>query len=224
MVYVGTQAGDELAFDASYPEGTEPAPVWSFTTGAAILSSPAVANGLVFVTSEDNNVYALNASTGSKVWEFGTSSPIDSSPAVVNGVVYVDNGTLYALNASGGGQIWADSGLEGASSPTVAGGTIYIGSYNGNVYALAATSGTQQWAYSTGAAEVSEVGDAPVVANGVVYVGSDNDDLYALEAQNGADLWTYTSGSDLLLSPAVVNGTVYVGLGGQAASFGLAAG
>ena len=34
---------------------------WSYTTGVVVYSSPAVANGVVYVGSDDDNVYALNA-------------------------------------------------------------------------------------------------------------------------------------------------------------------
>ena len=37
-------------------------------------SSPAVANGVVYVGSDDGNVYALNASTGAKLWSYTTGS------------------------------------------------------------------------------------------------------------------------------------------------------
>ena len=62
-------------------------------------SSPAVANGVVYVGSEDNNVYALNASTGALLWKYATGSVVTSSPAVANGVVYVgsDDNNLYAF-------------------------------------------------------------------------------------------------------------------------------
>jgi outer membrane protein assembly factor BamB len=40
---------------------------WSYTTGSDVESSPAVANGVVYVGSEDGNVYALKASTGANV-------------------------------------------------------------------------------------------------------------------------------------------------------------
>ena len=45
---------------------------WSFTTSAYVFSSPAVANGVVYVGSEDNNVYALNATTAPR---YGASRP-----------------------------------------------------------------------------------------------------------------------------------------------------
>ena len=51
-----------------------------------MFSSPAVANGMVYVGSEDNNVYALNATTGAKLWSYTTGGEVLSSPAVANGV------------------------------------------------------------------------------------------------------------------------------------------
>jgi eukaryotic-like serine/threonine-protein kinase len=39
--------------------------VWSYTTGAPVFSSPAVANGVVYVGSEDDNVYTFGLSGGS---------------------------------------------------------------------------------------------------------------------------------------------------------------
>ena len=56
-------------------------------------SSPAVANGVVYIGSDINNVYALNAATGAKLWSYRTSGVVFSSPAVVNGVVYVGSAT-----------------------------------------------------------------------------------------------------------------------------------
>jgi len=43
----------------------------------------------VYVGSYDDNVYALNASTGAKLWSYTTGGRVGSSPAVANGVVYI---------------------------------------------------------------------------------------------------------------------------------------
>ena len=40
-----------------------------------------MAGGVVFVGSDDGNLYALDASTGARKWEFGAGYSIDSSPA-----------------------------------------------------------------------------------------------------------------------------------------------
>ena len=52
-----------------------------------MFSSAAVADGVVYVGSDDGNLYALNASTGAKVWSYFTRDGVSSSPAVANGVV-----------------------------------------------------------------------------------------------------------------------------------------
>lgn len=40
---------------------------WSDTIGGLVTSSPAVANGVVFVGSWDGHLYAVNAQTGAKL-------------------------------------------------------------------------------------------------------------------------------------------------------------
>ena len=64
-------------------------------------SSPTVVNGLVYIGSDDYNVYALDANTGSKIWSFGTGYYVADCPAVDSGVVYVgsQDDNVYALNA-----------------------------------------------------------------------------------------------------------------------------
>jgi eukaryotic-like serine/threonine-protein kinase len=64
VVYVGSFDGTLYAYDATGNtdcSGTPKtcAPVWTATTGARILSSPTVANGMVYVGSSDYNFYAF---------------------------------------------------------------------------------------------------------------------------------------------------------------------
>jgi outer membrane protein assembly factor BamB len=74
------------------------AKLWSYSTGSAVHgSSAAVANGVVYVGSDDGNVYALNAKTGAKLWSHAISSGW-SSPAVANGMMYIGGGNnVYAF-------------------------------------------------------------------------------------------------------------------------------
>jgi eukaryotic-like serine/threonine-protein kinase len=63
---------------------------WSYQTGDYVISSPTVANGVVYVSSAASTC-TLNASTGAKRWRYKTGNSVQSSPAVVNGVVYVSS-------------------------------------------------------------------------------------------------------------------------------------
>ena len=62
---------------------------WKYPTGSAIVSAPAVVDGVLYFGSSDSNLYALNAATGARLWSFTTGNAVNSSPAVANGVVYV---------------------------------------------------------------------------------------------------------------------------------------
>ena len=124
---------------------------WSYPSVST--SSPAVVNGVVYVGSGANNVYALNASTGAPLWSYTTGGGVTSSPAVANGVVYIgsDDGNVYALNASTGAKLWSfNTGSYVQSSPAVANGVVYVGSNDNNVYALNASTGAKLWNYTTG--------------------------------------------------------------------------
>ena len=192
--------------------------VWTFATGSFITSSPAVANGVLYIGSFDHNVYALNARTGRKIWQYTTGSAIEhSTPAVYRGVVYIgsDDGNVYALNAATGALLWNfTTGAAVHSSPTVVNGVVYIGSEDFSVYALNASTGASIWTFN---GAFGPIDSSPAVANGVVYVGTGNPgidlfdfNVYALNASTGAELWSYTTQDYVDPSPAVANGVVYV--------------
>jgi outer membrane protein assembly factor BamB len=104
--------------------------------GYFCISSPAVANGVVYIGSDtpDNTVYALNAATGAKLWTYLTGGAVWSSPAVANGVVYVGSNDdhVYALDATTGAKLWSYPDNVLLSSPTVANGVFYACSYQDN--------------------------------------------------------------------------------------------
>ena len=172
LARLGLRAGDvvRLRFsDVDWKEGVNAKtgnPLWSYTTGGYVESSPAVTNGVVYVGSDDFNVYALNASTGNRLWTYTTSDRVVSSPAVANGVVYIGSDKVYALNASTGAKLWSYATGDGYSSPAVANGVVYFGGGDDSLYALNASTGALLWGNHRGTVGNS----SPAVANGVVYV------------------------------------------------------
>jgi len=184
--------------------------IWKYTTGLDVRSSPAVANGIVFVGSNDRKVYALDQYTGAQVWNFTTGSWVTSSPGVADGKVFVGSvdRKVYCLDAATGAHIWNfTTGLGVGSSPAVAYGKVYVGSYDGKVYCLDAITGAHIWNFTTGL----DVGSSSAVANGKVYVGSYDGKVYCLDATTGAHIWNFTTGDFVDSSPAVAYGKVYVG-------------
>jgi outer membrane protein assembly factor BamB len=118
---------------------------------------------------------------------------------------------LYALNAATGKILWSvptnDSDTYCNSSPSVANGTVYVGSTDHHLYAFRASDGSQLWSFPTPA----KVSSSPAVYNGIVYVGCESGDFYAVNAATGSQVWSYKTGGVVYSSPAVADGLVFIG-------------
>src|SRR5260221_11147000 len=77
---------------------------WQFHTGGQILSSPVVADGVVYFGSNDHFLYAVDLASGAQKWKFETGSRIPSTPAVANGLLFFlsYDSNFYALDAATG--------------------------------------------------------------------------------------------------------------------------
>ena len=197
---------------------------WTFQTGGPIVASPAIADGVVYISSMDAHLYAIDQETGKEKWNFKSSMAMASSPAVSAGMVYFVSsaGSLAALDAATGKPKWVlpmeyerkfeAKNLHGypsaaqtmpdawdmfTSSPTVANGKVFAGSGDGGVYAADAKTGVLQWKFKT----QDVVHASPAVVGNTVYIGSWDSYLYAIDAESGAQKWAFKTGED----PAIHN-------------------
>jgi parallel beta-helix repeat protein len=97
--------------------------IWNYTTGP-VFSSPAVADGKVYVSSEERKVYCLDALTGAQIWNYETGDAVMSSPAVADGVVYVGSNDkkVYAF----GNVVRVSENVQEAINEAPAGATLII--------------------------------------------------------------------------------------------------
>jgi serine/threonine protein kinase/outer membrane protein assembly factor BamB len=204
---------------------------WIATTGGTkIESSPAIANGIVYIGSYDQKLYAYSTTCGNTscppLWvSKATGDNIESSPAIADGVVYVGSldGKLYAFKATAQCSspcppLWVSkpTGRQIDSSPTVANGIVYIGSEDHRLYAFKATAQCSSPCPALWVSDATAGGihSSPAVnpAQGAIYVGSLDGKLYAFNASTGATLWVSdATGGQIDSSPAVADGIVYVG-------------
>jgi outer membrane protein assembly factor BamB len=165
------------------------------------------------------------------------------SPSIANGVLYIADGPLFAFDAAGSkgcsgsptvcAPTWTTANLGTTyRAPSVANGTVYVGSWDATLYAFNAagstncsttastTTCTPLWTATTS----DSIGGTPAVANGVVYTVSGDGTLSAFDASGSTNcsgtvtaktctpLWTSATGGSGYVtssSPAVANGVVY---------------
>jgi polyvinyl alcohol dehydrogenase (cytochrome) len=108
-----------------------------------------------------------------------------------------EHGGLDAGNAASLKLQWAfayPNAIQARSQPTVAGGTVFVGSQNGTVYALDAKTGCLRWTYRASAEVRTPVVLSPwdiedVDAQPHAYFGDILARAYALDARTGKLLW-----------------------------------
>jgi outer membrane protein assembly factor BamB len=165
-----------------------------------ILAQPVVADGVVFTMDSNSVVTAFNLSTGAKLWRTPTvNEDLDSSN--VGGGLCWDSGTLYAVNGmaellaldAGKGTVrWRHSiDVPARSSPTVAGGRIFLTTINSKLLALSADDGHLLWSYQATQTATTVLGcPAPAFAQGIVVAGFSSGELAAVRAESGNVIWT----------------------------------
>lgn len=110
------------------------------STGAWVITSPAISNDLVVIGSSDGKfVQALDARTGQMKWKQNVMSNVFASPLIANGVVYVADwyGAVQWFDLHSGkalGGYLVDGPIQ--SSPVFADTLLLFGSDNDEFYAV----------------------------------------------------------------------------------------
>jgi eukaryotic-like serine/threonine-protein kinase len=99
-------------------------------------TTPAVADGLVFVGGFDGKLRALRATSGNEVWQADTSGRILGAPFVVGGLVFFSTleKRTYAARIRDGKIVWRLP--MGKYSPGIATERTYYFSLNGRLIAV----------------------------------------------------------------------------------------
>ncbi|MGI9498802.1 MAG: pyrroloquinoline quinone-dependent dehydrogenase [Geminicoccaceae bacterium] len=129
-------------------------PAWIFQTEVvdSLETTPIVVNGVMYVTTSFNHVYALNARTGEEIWHYKHNmgpittyccGPNNRGVAVYGDMVYMGtlDAKMVALDAKTGKQVWEteladpELGYSETMAPTVVDGKVLIGT-NGGEYGI----------------------------------------------------------------------------------------
>ena len=149
-------------------------PAWIFQTEVVESqeTTPIVVNGVMYITTSFNHVYALNAATGEQLWHYKHKmgpittyccGPNNRGVAVHGDKVYMGtlDAKLVALDAKSGKLVWEtqiadpEKGYSETMAPTAVNGKILIGTNGGEygirgfVKAYDAETGKQLWHFHT---------------------------------------------------------------------------
>jgi outer membrane protein assembly factor BamB len=196
-LYVTTGFGNVLALDTKTGKVK-----WSKALLKPLRAAPTVADNRVYVVSIDNDLNALDASTGNNLWhQAGIAESATlmgaASPAVANDSVIVayNSGEIFDLRVQNGRTSWNYS----LASPTQVGALPAIAdirglpvidhdrviaiSHSGRIAAIDQRTGERLWESDIGGI------DTPVVSGDAVFIYGGESQLIALSRDNGRAMW-----------------------------------
>ncbi|WP_265564404.1 outer membrane protein assembly factor BamB family protein [Sphingomicrobium arenosum] len=196
-VYATNGLGDVAALDA-----TNGGIVWSVRPAGPLRGAPTFDGTHVYVTSQDNQLLALNPANGQSEWSaaaalevagvFGNAAPAAGRGTIVAGF---SSGELNAYRYENGRLLWQDalsrtsvstsvSALSDIDAdPVIDSGQVIAVGQGGRMVALDILSGQRLW-------ELSIAGTStPAVAGDWVFVVSDRAQLLAIARETGRVRW-----------------------------------
>jgi len=182
----------------------------TFMGGTDLHASPTIADGMVFASSNTQEYYGINATTGDIKWTYSDDAALEfiiCSTIYKDGKLFlIDKFSIVCVDATTGHSIWDTYlGDELYVSPSYADGKLYVVTDQRHVYVVNATDGAKLGYFSTS----SNSWSSPTIYEGRVYVGDQDWNVYCL-AESPALTSTITVG---LNEPTVVLGESVTGFG-----------
>lgn len=114
-------------------------PLWTFNDIGRSISTPSIANGLIFQAEYNGKLHCLDAETGKQLWVHETNSRIWGSTLVADGKVYLptEDGTLHILAATKEKKVLGKVEFHSPiySSPIVANNVLFVATMT-HLYAI----------------------------------------------------------------------------------------
>ena len=189
---------------------------WTHSSEANIISTPAVADGKVFVGNQNGVMTCFSLKEGKEIWQFKTAGAIFSSPAVSKDFVVFGsgNGFVIALDTKKGKVKWQyKAGAAVLGSPIINGDTVFIGGSDNSFVALNINNGKIVWTFK---GLDGPVVSTPLLYNDKIIFGAWDKHLYALKSTTGELVWKWNNGSPIRnyspasCIPVAVDGVVYI--------------
>ncbi|MFQ6019828.1 MAG: PQQ-binding-like beta-propeller repeat protein [Dehalococcoidia bacterium] len=187
-VFAGSDDGNLYAIDARSGREKD-----RFDAGDSIWAPPLFDQGIVYVATLGDKLFALDAKTLDEIWD----KPFEAEAGLVSTPVLADEETLlvggldrqlYAVDAGSGREKWsfkADNWFW--TQPLVDGGVVYAGSLDKKLYALDLASGDPVSKFEFEAE--SPIRAAPIILDGVLVVADRSGNLYGRDPATGDLVW-----------------------------------
>jgi outer membrane protein assembly factor BamB len=183
--------------------------LWEFKAKDGIENAVAVAKGVVYVGSYDQNLYALDLHTGKEKWRY-KAGPFKAPPGVHDGCVYIGDldGLFHCVDAATGIKKWTyDTSAEISSGANFDRDAVLFGCGDETLYCL--RSGKEKWKFKVPGGPV--MGSPAIIGNRTFAAGCDSN-LHVIDLDTGKEVSTPLElNGQIGATVAVTGDQLYVG-------------
>ena len=197
-IFATTGWGTVVALDAKSGNA-----LWTVRTIVPVHSAPVVADGRLYIITQENQAQALDINDGRVLWEHrGTvesAGILNSASVGVTGdtvIVPYTSGELFALRAQNGTQAWTDTLSRSgnitaltvindiAGRPVIDRNMVFAVSHSGTMAAINLRSGSRAWTRNIAGIQT------PLVAGEYVFIVSTEGQVVCMNRGDGRVRWT----------------------------------
>lgn len=196
MVLISTGLGNIYALN--YKSGEIQ---WKKNFLSQISAPPVILNNKIFVTTDDNQLLAVELNSGDNIWNH--SGNIENlsiiggvNPAIDNDVIYVtySTGEIFALNINNGAIQWYENIgsdflfndgmiMDIQSPPVFFNDNLYVSSFSGKFVSFKAIDGERLWELN-----LSTINPITISGN-YIFLLDTNNKLYCITKDDGEIVW-----------------------------------
>ena len=189
----------------SFPLGE----AWRYNASSAIGKTLIVNDGIVYFTTMDGRLYALDIETGKRIGHKKIN--VDATCAFYDTTILIalryGDDTLFKYDLKTAKYNWKIDAGAISSEPLLLENSIAITALYNHIDLYNTSDGSKIWQTKTD----GQIHSSPAYNLGTIVFGCDNGFVYGVEESHGEILWKYKTKASVLATPAIKDTIVYIG-------------
>ena len=185
--------------------------LWSLPINDSLWSAPTTNGSLIFVSSLDHSLYAVDPEKREIVWTVDLGGSAPGSPAVsADGtMLYIGSfdKKVLAIDAASGAIQWTSEARDWVwGTPAQDGDSLYVADISGNIYSLGTPHGKNAWPKLQPDGAITA---GPVILPDGMLVATESGSVFAFD-RTGTKIWDVNIGGQIFTTPVIAGDAILI--------------
>jgi outer membrane protein assembly factor BamB len=182
---------------------------WRYNASSAVGKTILVIDGIVYFTTMDGRLYALDIETSKKIGNRKLN--VDATTAYRDTNIFIairyGDETLFKYNLKRAKNVWKIDAGDISSEPLVLDNSVAVTALYQHIDLYNTSDGSRIWQTKTD----DQIRSSPAFHGGTIVFGCDDGFVYAVDKISGAIRWKFKTNANVQATPAIKDTIVYIG-------------